>query len=281
MTNLSEADTCRKYVLPKLYASRVDGRSDQRADNLHRRSHRGLRQQNNAAAAEAGGLSCFGTVRDFTLAVVEAKAAYQNAADALQQAKEYAQMLGLKFAYATNGHGIIEHDFLTGRDAELEVFPSPDELWSRLREQEGISEAVAASLLTPYYHLSGRSPRYYQEIAINRASPGHSSKAAARSSYSGHRHRQDRRRLPDLLETLEHTLESHRRYRRPRILYLADRNILIDDPKDKTFAPFGDARCKIEGEAIKSREMYFATYQAIATDERRPGLYRDYPTRLL
>ena len=51
-------------------------------------------------------------------------------------------------------------------------------------------------------------------------------------------------------------------HRRPRILYLADRNVLIDDPKDKIFAPFGDARHKIEGEAVKSREMYFAIYQA-------------------
>ena len=58
----------------------------------------------------------------------------------------------------------------------------------------------------------------------------------------------------------------------PRILYLADRNILIDDPKDKTFAPFGDARWKIEnGDAKKSREMYFAIYQAIAKDEATPG----------
>jgi type I restriction enzyme, R subunit len=67
-------------------------------------------------------------------------------------------------------------------------------------------------------------------------------------------------------------------HRRPKILYLADRNILIDDPKDKIFAPFGDARWKIEnGEANKSREMYFAIYQAIAKDERRPGLYKEYP----
>src|SRR2546425_734490 len=66
-------------------------------------------------------------------------------------------------------------------------------------------------------------------------------------------------------------------HRRPRILFLADRNVLVDDPKDKTFAPFADARWKIQGEAIKSREMYFATYQAIARDERRPGLYREYP----
>ncbi len=64
--------------------------------------------------------------------------------------------------------------------------------------------------------------------------------------------------------------------RRPRILFLADRSFLVDDPKDKTFAPFGDARHKIERIANKSREMYFATYQAIAKDEVRPGLYREY-----
>jgi len=51
----------------------------------------------------------------------------------------------------------------------------------------------------------------------------------------------------------------------------------VDEPKDKTFRPFGDARHKIEGEVIPSREMYFATYQAIAKDARRPGLYREYP----
>ena len=67
-------------------------------------------------------------------------------------------------------------------------------------------------------------------------------------------------------------------HRRPKILYLADRNILIDDPKDKTFTPFGDARWKItNGQISKGREIYFAIYQAIAEDERRPGLYREYP----
>lgn len=65
-------------------------------------------------------------------------------------------------------------------------------------------------------------------------------------------------------------------YRRPRILYLADRNVLVDEPKAKMFAPFGEARHKIEGEAVKSREMYFAIYQGISKDERRPGLYREY-----
>ena len=65
--------------------------------------------------------------------------------------------------------------------------------------------------------------------------------------------------------------------RKPRILYLADRNFLVDDPKDKTFSSFGDARWKIEGgHIVHSRELYFATYQSIAKDERRPGLYKEF-----
>jgi type I restriction enzyme R subunit len=71
-------------------------------------------------------------------------------------------------------------------------------------------------------------------------------------------------------------------HRRPRILYLADRNILVDDPKDKTFLPFGDARHKIEnGEVVKSREMYFAIYQAIAAMTRAAPALPAVPARLL
>ena len=139
----------------------------------------------------------------------------------------------------------------------------------------------ADRLLTPYYHLSGKSPRYYQEIAINRA---------VQAVLQG-KHRV----LLTLATGTGKTIVAFQicwklwnsrwnrtgEYRRPRILYLADRNVLVDEPKDKIFAPFGDARHKIEGEAVKSREMYFAIYQAIA--ERRtpartlPGI----PPRLL
>ena len=70
--------------------------------------------------------------------------------------------------------------------------------------------------------------------------------------------------------------------RKPRILYLADRNFLVDDPKDKTFSVFGDARWKIEGgEITHGRELYFATYQSIAQDDRRPGLYKEFAAGLL
>lgn len=276
MAVLTEADTCRRYVLPKLYAAgwsdeqiseqksftdgrivvagaRVKRRPQKRADYLLRYRH------------------------DFPIAVVEAKAIYAHPGDGLQQAKEYAQILGLKFAYATNGRGIVEHDFLTGHENDLDGFPSPDDLWERLRAGEGIDPKTVERVLAPYYHLSGKSPRYYQEIAINRAV-----QAILQSK---------RRVLLTLATGTGKTVIAFQicyklwsskwnrsgEPRRPRILYLADRNILVDDPKDKTFTPFGDARWKIAGEAIKSREMYFATYQAIARDEVRPGLYREYP----
>jgi type I restriction enzyme R subunit len=277
MALLTEADTCRRYVLPKLYAagwndeqiseqkSFTDGRIVVAGSKVKRRPQKRLDY-------------LLRYRRDFPIAVVEAKTIYARPGDGLQQAKEYAQILGLKFAYATNGHGIVEHDFLTGQDNDLEAFPSADDLWSRLSISEGIvDEKTAERVLAPYYHLSGKSPRYYQEIAINRA---------VQAVLQG-KHR--------VLLTLAtgtgktviafqicYKLWNSRwnrtgEHRRPRILFLADRNVLVDDPKDKTFAPFGDARWKIQGDPIKSREMYFATYQAIAQDEHRPGLYREFP----
>lgn len=105
---------------------------------------------------------------DFSIAVVEAKADYKTPGTGLQQAKDYAEILSLKFAYATNGEGIVEFDYLTGLERELDAFPRPEELWSRLRGAQGLGEEAGEQLLTPSHHLSGRSPRYYQEIAINR-----------------------------------------------------------------------------------------------------------------
>lgn len=213
------------------------------------------------------------------IGIIEAKSAYRNAADGLQQVKDYAQTLGVKFAFATNGKTILEYNFLTGKETKTDRFPTPDELWTRLRQAEGITDDVVAErILAPGYRVPGKPPRYYQEIAINRS---------IKAILSG-----KKRVLLTMATGTGKTLVAFQiiwklwnarwnmkaEYRRPRVLYLADRNVLVDDPKDKIFAPLGDARWKIQGEALKSREVYFATYQAIARDERRPGLYKDYPT---
>jgi len=155
---ITEADTCRKYVLPKLYESGwIDDQISEQKTFTDGRivvvSDKVLRRPQNRADY------LLRYTRDFMLAVVEAKPAYAIPGAGLQQAKEYAQILGLKFAYATNGHGIVEHDFLTGRDRDLATFPAPSALWARLRRAEGFeAPEVAERLLTPSYHLSGKSP---------------------------------------------------------------------------------------------------------------------------
>lgn len=273
---ITEADTCRKYVLPRLYQAGwnddqiseqktfTDGRIVVVGEKCFRKKQK-----------RADYLLRYR--RDLSIAVIEAKAAYKNAADGLQQAKEYAEILGLKFAYSTNGKGIVEHDFITGKDSDLDAFPSSDELWSKLSKAEGISSDVAKRLLVPCNPLPGKAPRYYQEIAINRAVKailqGKKRVLLTMGTGTGKTYVAFQI-IWKLWSTRWNRTGEHRR---PKILYLADRNVLIDDPKDKTFASLGDARWKIQGEAVKSREVYFSTYQAIARDERRPGLYKEYP----
>jgi hypothetical protein len=107
--------------------------------------------------------------RDFPIAVVEAKADYKKAADGLQQAKEYGGILSLRFAYATNGQEIIEFDFITGLEREMSDFPTPAELWSRLRAAEKLTDDdLVRCLPTPFNLTSGKIPHYYQEIVIHR-----------------------------------------------------------------------------------------------------------------
>jgi len=274
----TEADTCRKFVGPKLVSAGWD-------NEPHSIAEQRTITDGRIIPAGAGFIRkppkrvdyLLRYTRDFPLAVVEAKAAYKHAADGLQQAKAYAEMLGLKFAYATNGHAIIEFDYLTGRERDLTGYPTPAELWERYRNGAELPPKVAERLLTPYNHTVQKGERYYQQIAINRT---------VEAILKG------RRRLLLTMATGTGktavafqicwklwTARWNRtgEYRRPRILYLADRNILVDQPKDGIFAAFDDARYKIEsGEVVQSREMYFAIYQALAEDERRSGLFKEY-----
>lgn len=277
---LTEADTCRKFVVPKLQAAGWDDLphaineqrtfTDGRIVFVGGKARRGRQKRADYILRYSS---------DFPLAVVEAKSRYNHPAEGLQQAKEYAEILGLKFAYATNGTEIVEFDYTTGVERQITDFPTPAELWRRLRAAEGIADdVVAEKLLTPTYPDRAKPLRYYQEIAVNRA---------VQAVLQGR---------PRVLLTLctgagktavafqiAWKLWSARwsakgSNRKPKILFLADRNVLVDDPMAKDFSPFGDARQKIAGGvAVKSRDMYFAIYQSIARDENRPGLYREYP----
>jgi type I restriction enzyme, R subunit len=272
----TEADTCRTYVLPALY--KAGWTDDQISEQLTFTPGRIIVAGGTVKRGPRKRLDYLLSYnRDRPIAVVEAKAEYKLPGDGLQQVKEYAQTLDLLFAYSTNGPGIVEHDFTTGLESVLVEYPSPAELWGRFCAAKGLN-ADDKLLLSPYNHQTDQKPRYYQDISIHRA---------VESILKG-----KRRVLLTLATGTGKTVVAFQicwrlwstgwnragEHRKPRILYLADRNVLVDDPKDKTFAPFGDARWKIEhGKANKGRELYFSTYQAIAHDEVRPGLYKEYP----
>ena len=129
---ITEADTCRKYVLPKLYAA---GWNDDQINEQKSFTDGRIVVVGNKARRRPSKRADYllRYTRDFMLAVVEAKAAFKLPADGLQQAKDYAELLGLKFAYSTNGQGVVEFDYITGREREIEVFPTPAKLWQRFR----------------------------------------------------------------------------------------------------------------------------------------------------
>lgn len=272
---ITEADTCRNYILPKLYDAGWTNEqiSEQKSFTDGQIFVSGNTTQRGKSKRADYLLRI---TRNYPIAVLEAKAAYKKPGDGLQQAKDYAKILDLKFAYSTNGHRIIEYDDITHLEREIDRFPTPNELWKRLKQVEGISDDVGEKVLEPFHHIAGKTPRYYQEIAINRS---------IKEIYK------NRKRILLTLATgtgktfiafqIIWKIWNQRwnrtgEHRRPKVLYLADRNVLIDQPKDNVFTDFGDARWKIQGEANKSRDLYFSTYQAIAADENRKGLYKEY-----
>jgi len=276
----NEADTCRQYVVPQLQSAGWD--TDPHSITEQKTFTDGrviLTGQTARRGAQKRADYLLRYTRDFPIAVVEAKADYHHAANGLQQAKDYAEILGLSFAYATNGLGIVEFDYLTGTERTLDAYPTPAELWQRLQQAQGLTDTAAAPLLSASHQSGGFQERYYQQIAINRAvqAIGQGRKRLLLTMATGTGKTAVAFQICwKLWNTRWNIVGEHRR---PKILFLADRNILVDDPKDKTFLPFGDARHKIEnGIVTLGRDIYFAIYQAIAEDENRPGLYRQYPT---
>jgi type I restriction enzyme R subunit len=269
---VSEADTCRTYIIPQLHAAGWEdefiaeqliltpGRIVPLGEHRHFRKE-GLRAD-----------YVLFIRKNIPIAVVEAKVDYKLPGDGLQQAMQYAEMLGIKFAYASNGKGIVEHDYATGQERDLTQFPTPEELWSRLRGEWNLErEQDAQDALSAYFEeVGGKIPRYYQQVAINRTVAavlrGQSRILITMATGTG-----------KTFVAFQVVWRLWKTSRKKRILYLADRNILIDQAKDLTFSPLGEALHKIKGRAIKSREVYFALYQALDNPATGAQLYRQYP----
>lgn len=273
---INEADTCREFVTPKL----VEAGWDEEPHAIGEQ-----RSFTNGRIIVAGGKVRRGKQkradyllyyrRDFPLAVVEAKEVGLPAENGVQQAREYAEILGLKFAYATNGHRIIEIDYAAGTEREVNRYATPDELFARLIAAEHLTQEAASHLLEPFNLVSGKVPRYYQHIAIQRVIAaillGQKRILATLATGTG--------KTCVAFQICWKLWSSHwnraGEYRRPKILFLADRNILVDDPMAKMFAPFGDARHKIAGgDVSQSRDMYFGIYQALSTSGT--DIFRQY-----
>ena len=198
------------------------------------------------------------------LAIVEAKGIDHRADEGYSQAINYAKILDVPFAYATNGDDLIEHDMITGinRTMKMSDFPTDAELWNRYQREQKMTQSVSEIYTYPYYITStGKKPRYYQRIAVNRAIKGIA---------------EGRSRILLTLATgtgktytafqIIYRFWKTRTYK--KILFLADRNILIDQTMRKDFKPFAAAMEKIDNRKINtSKEVFLGLYQQLKTAE--------------
>ncbi len=215
------------------------------------------------------------------LAVIEAKKENLSPTSGLEQAKKYGERLKLQFVYATNGKRIYEFNMLEGKGDYIDQYPTPEELYNRIHKKAG---TLREKIINQAYSNDGKIPRYYQELAINKA-------------IEAICNQEDRILLTLATGTGKTIIAFQLAYklyqakwnvdgakRRPKILFLADRNILADQAIN-TFNSLEKDLVKINGAEIKKRSgkvptnvsLYFAIYQAIAEKEDIDGYYSAYP----
>jgi type I restriction enzyme R subunit len=264
MSNLSEEDIKRLFITPALESKWdahtqirmekyfTDGRVIVRGDTAER-----------VKGKKADYMLFFKP--NLPLAIVEAKDNSHSAGAGMQQAIEYAEILDIPFAYSSNGSAFLEHDMKNGTEREIAIsdFPTPIELWNRYKGEKLISEEQEKLLTTPYHSnpLEKREPRYYQRIAINRTieaiAKGQNRILLVMATGTG--------------KTYTAFQIIHRLWKsgaKKKILYLADRNILIDQTIQQDFKPFKKVMTKISGGEIDSSyEIYLSLYHQLAGDE--------------
>lgn len=207
--------------------------------------------------------------RDFPIAVIEAKEHIKGVRFGIQQAINYAEILDVPFAYSSNGDGFVEHDRITGteRTITLDEFPTKEDLWERFIASNNINESQKLVINEAFhYEMGGKEPRYYQRIAINRTVD-----AVAKGQ----------ERIMFVLATgTGKTLVAFQIIHRllnaglkKRILFLADRNILVDQSIINDFRPLGNKMKKIDSkllntpEALNSYEVYLGLYQILTGED--------------
>ena len=281
---LSERDICTKFITPAI--QQAGWQQHQFREEVNLTDGRVMVRGKLAARVKNPDAKGGPKRADFVLyarpnvpiAVVEAKQAKFSVGHGMQQALAYAEMLDAPFAISSNGDGFLIHD-RTGitqpveRELQVSEFPSLDELWPLYQQWKGLAAPEAVKLIEqPFYtDGSGKEPRYYQRVAINRAV-----EAIAK----------DQQRV--LLVMATGTGKTYTAFQiiwrmwkakaKKRILFLADRNILVDQTMQQDFAPFGEVMHKVTNREIKKNyEIYLALYQAVTGKEEWKQIYKQFP----
>jgi type I restriction enzyme, R subunit len=270
--SLSERDICTKYITPAI--TTVAGwkitqfYEEFTLGKLHVRGKRVAR-----GVKDRADYLLFHS-KNYPIAIIEAKDNNHDLGAGMQQALRYAEMLDVPFAYSTNGDGFIEHD-RTRSDGQLErtlglhEFPSPDQLWERYKAWKQIQPEEEAIINQPYY-IGEKPPRYYQQVAINRTveaiAKGQNRILLVMATGTGKTY-----------TAFQIMWRLWKAKKKKRILFLADRNILVDQAKTNDFKPFGSVMTKITDRQVdKSFEVYLALYQAVSGTEEELNIYKQF-----
>jgi len=274
---LSERDICSKFITPAITKSGWDLLSQIREEVSFTKGRIIVRGKLHTRGEQKRADYVLYYKANIPLAVIEAKDNSHTVGSGMQQALDYADCLSTPFVFSSNGDGFLMHD-LTGTSEKTETelsndeFPSPEVLWAKYCQWKGITSKKAhETVQMPYYDDgSGRNPRYYQANAINKTV-----EAVARG--------QER----ILLVMATGTGKTYTAFQiiwrlwksgtKKRILFLADRNILVDQTKSNDFKPFGPAMTKIAKRQIdKSYEIYLSLYQAVTGTDEEKNIYKQF-----
>ncbi len=275
---LSERDICTKFITPAIIKSGWDKDSQIREEVSFTAGKVIVRGKLVSRGKGKRADYILYYKNNIPLAVIEAKDNKHSVGAGIQQAIEYAETLDIPFVFSSNGDAFLFHDRTVDLDKKeielpLDKFPAPQELWEKFKKFKQIEDAETEKVYTQNYHKdvsSNKEPRYYQRIAINRAV-----EAIAKG--------QDR----VLLVMATGTGKTYTAFqiiwrlwkakKKKRILFLADRNILVDQTKSQDFAPFGDKMTKITKRHIdKSYEIYLALYQGITGNNEDKDAYKEF-----
>lgn len=274
---LSERDICTKYITPALVKSGWDVHTQVREEVQITNGRIRVRGQHHTRDKAKRADYVLFYKSSIPIAVIEAKDNTHTVGDGMQQAIDYGTMLDVPFVYSSNGDGFLEHDVsaesgAVERSIALNAFPSPEELWERTKGIHKIESPEHEEIVTSpgFREPGGKEPRYYQQVAINRTID-----AIARG--------QDRVLLVMATGTgktytaFQVIWRLWKSQKKKRILFLADRNILVDQTRINDFKPFGTAMTKITQRTIDpSYEIHLALYQAITGNEEEKKVYKQF-----